>query len=622
MFRCKQQCLAFCALVAAALTGAAAPAAAGENIGESQTLLAVGDTALARFVHQAYYGKGTPYMTGEVIPLVSGADIALFNLESVVASRGEPYDKGERRPYSYRGRPELLDIVTDTGFDVAVLSNNHTMDFGPDALMEQLEMLRAAGLAPVGAGANLGEAAGPTYVQSGDVVVAFIGMETTFPLFGATRERPGIHHALEYDPVLSALRGPVAEARNHADLVVVSPHWGGNWTENPTPERRVLAKQIIDLGVDAILGHSAHQIHGIEVYKGRPIVYDMGSFLFDTTGQGRMRYSAAFILDFDKRGFSRLSLHPLLTFPNRVTLATGGMVEKIQQMAVNLSTELDPRVNIRVEGDRVVLPLHPEERESGGISPPETVYLSGQTRRLPKAYRDRKSSVVYDGPPVWTAGFKPVALENGVTIIGENTVDAVWPRRAFMAEVALKVPGPVKDKPWRGSLKGVARVGGGQFVWSHPIADGAWTPYIWKAGEIGGDRTVVRPPRMPEGIYDLYWRMEHPAKRLVVKPVNSADGDKEGYVRVGEILITSKGIPSGPAGIAWDGRTSGEVPAKEAPGEAAPQAGEVTRLWPAAVSLLAIGMVAAVLTLTVRARRRRSRRGGGQPSTPEGSTRP
>lgn len=622
-----QRCWVLCLFVGAVIPAGNPPAAAAGKSGETQTLIGVGDTALARFVHPVYYEKGTGYLIGEVAPLISGADIALFNLEAVVSSRGRPFDKGERRPYSYRGRPELLDIVTDAGFDVAVLANNHTMDFGPEALLEQLEMVRAAGMAPVGAGANLAEAATPTYVRSGDVVVAFIGMETMFPLFGAAGDRPGIHHALEYEPVLDALRGPVAEARKHAHLVVVSPHWGGNWTENPTPERRTLAKQIVDLGVDAILGHSAHQIHGVEIYKGKPIVYDMGSFLFDATSQARMRLAAAFILEFDKRGFTRLSLAPLLLFPNRVTLAAGADAEKVQTTAVNLCKELDPQADVRVEGDRVVLPLHPRERAVGDVSPPETVYATGQTRRLPDVYRRRKSNVVHDKPPPWTAGFKPVALENGVTILGENTVDAVWPRRAFVAEVSLKVPGPLKDKPWRATLKGVAREGKGRFVVSHPLADGAWTPYIWEPGEIGSDRTVVRPPRMPEGVYDLYWRMEHLEQRQVVKPVHPADGDRDGYVRVGEILITSKGIPSGPAGIAWDGRLppdKRELASKGtgAPGVEALPDGEGMRLWPAALAILAILLVAAALALIVRARRRRSHPGEARSSDPEGSKAP
>ncbi len=168
--------------------------------GQSYTLFAAGDTMLARWAPYAYYRFGVNRAMGDVTELVKSADIAMANLESVTATQGNFFNKGEARPYLYRGRPELLDLITEPGFDLVTLANNHAMDYGPEALIEEMALLDAAGIAHAGGGKNLAEASAPTYVQAGDVIVAFISLLTGFPLLAATEDRPGVLRADEYDP--------------------------------------------------------------------------------------------------------------------------------------------------------------------------------------------------------------------------------------------------------------------------------------------------------------------------------------------------------------------------------------------------------------------------------------
>ncbi len=585
------------------LTGTRAQEKDGDPVSkDTYTLFASGDTALARWVHNGYYEKGPERCLLDLKDLISGADIAMTNLECVVSTCGTFGDKGERRPFLYRGRPELLDIITEVGFDVAVVANNHSGDYGPDAFLEELEFLEATGIAAVGGGRNKTEASTPTYVQAGDVIVAFLGAETKFPKFGATDTSAGNFHAKEYSDLEEALKEPISEARKHADLVVFTPHWGDNWTDGPTEERRELAKAIIDMGVDAILGHSAHHIHGIEIYKGRPIVYDMGSFFFDTVMQNRLRFGAGYVLTFSKTGFTKLTIHPLKLHSNRTTFAKGAVMEKIRKTLIDLTAAFDTGVAPVVDGDTLVFSFSPETPPTPPTLKPKNIHKTGQTRKLPPELRSRKTNVVFDTPPKWTEGFDPIPLDNGVTIIGVRSSEAVRSRRAFTSEVALKVPGPFKNARWEATIKGVQRSGNETFVWRHPIADGGWLPYIWEPGQIVVDRTLVRAKTVPKGTYDLYWRFENLSRRTHAAPVNKAQGDSDGFVHIGEILITNKNIPSGPAGVSWDGK----LPPK---GEVHPQMESSVPLWPffagGGVLLLIIISVVVVIVRKKRAKKKK-----------------
>lgn len=533
------------------------------NFDRTYTLFASGDTSLARWVPYAVASRGYAGAMNDVKSLVEGADIAMTNLECVVSTKGDFADKGEKRPFLYRARPELLDVLTHVGFDVAVVANNHSGDYGPEAFLEELEFLEAAGIAQVGGGKNMAEAQTPTYVQTGNVIVAFIGMETNFVKFAATDARAGNNYAREYTPLYEKMKGIINEAKKYADIVVFTPHWGDNWTDRPTEKRRVLAHALIDYGVDAVLGHSSHLFHGVEVYKGKPIVYDMGSFFFDTVAKKRMRLSAGFILEFDKTGFLKLLIRPLYLGYATTSLAKGRPLDQIKTLMKEFTKELTPGLKILDKGDKLIIDLHPEPKQTGDRGVPSKLHQTGSTKRLPAALRNRRTNVVYDQPPNWTKGFVAVELNNGIKIIGARNAEAVYPRRAFFADVALKVPKGITNGRWEANIKGVQRDGDGQFFWRHPIADGAWIPHLWRKGEIVVDHTLVRPPKVEKGTWDLFWRFEQVKSGEIAHPKNPADGDTDGFVRIGRIKITRNGIPEGPAGVAW----SGILPKNEIMGE-------------------------------------------------------
>ena len=516
----------------------------------THTLFAGGDTSLSRWVHQCYAKRGYEEGFDGILDLTRDSDVALTNLEGVVATTGDFNDKGEKRPYLYRGRPELLDFVTHAGFDIVTTANNHAMDYGPEALLEQQEFLTAAGIAWVGSGVNLAAARAPRYVQVDDVTLAFIGVEDYAELYAATEDQPGSFHA-DPEDLVDALRGPIATARQHADLVVVSPHWGKNWTDAPTPERIETAHALIDMGADAILGHSSHHIHGVEVYRGHPIVYDMGSLFFDAVGQENLRFSAGWQLRFDADGFHELEIHPLRLHSCRVEKAKGQDLERIQTWLDERSHALDPDLELQREGDVLHVALSPETEHEAPTAPPDAVHIPGQTRRLPAELRDRQpAGIVLDAPPDWCEG-EPVDAGNGVRILCARTSQAVRPKRAFVADVVLEVSGPLTGR-WEGVIRGRRRDGTEGFMWMHPIADGAWIPDKWEARQIVVDRTLVRPDKVPPGTYDLTWALVDVDNHGMEARRRSATLDPSERP-IGSIQVRRRGIPSGAAGVAWDG---------------------------------------------------------------------
>jgi len=519
---------------------------------KSYRLFASGDTMLSRRLPSLVYQLGPQYPLRSLDYLIKDADIAMTNLECVIATQGSFWDKQENKPFYYRAPPIMLDVLTEAGIDVVSTSNNHAMDFGPDALLEERELLEMANIAAIGSGRNIDEAAQPVYIKTGDIIVAFLGITTYNEPIAARPDRAGVFWADNNNDILKILGPVIAEARRHADLVVFTPHWGGNWTDGPTESRVQLAHTLIDLGVDAIMGHSAHQLHGVEIYNGHPIVYDMGNFLWELQQyKNRTRYTAGFVFDFDHTGFTKLTIYPMEMQFGRTIPAEGDTLQYIQLLMTDMSKKINPAIEFQQDGDALVLELHPSSRPVENKTSPEILHMAGQTRSLPDILRFKKSNIVYDAAPEWTTGQQPIKLSHGVEIIGSRVVEAVHRDGGFYAEVVLQVSRPLPG--WYAEIKGVERHGRDEFIWQHPVANGDWPPESWQNNQIGADLIMVRPPQLQGGTYDLYWRLVNPA---VGETTTAAETDKgliDGFIPIGEIWAGSAGILRTAAGVSWSG---------------------------------------------------------------------
>lgn len=518
----------------------------------SVKLIAGGDVCLGRQM-PGYVGlHGPAWPLRGVAPRLRQADLALVNLETSVTTTGDFLDKGGRRPYYYHNRPEMLDVLVEAGIQVVCSANNHAMDYGAEGLRQQSGILDACGFAHFGAGVDEQAAAMPAYVQAGGLALAFVGVETETPGMRAGVSQAGIQYAQGAD-ILPAVAASIAQARAHADLIVVSPHWGKNWLEAPSEEFRRLARAFIDLGADAVLGHSAHILQGVELHAGKPIVYDMGTLLFDRVEQDRMRYSALFELTLTPAGVAALEIIPVRLESGRATLAEGVDAGMVRKLIIDSSKALCPETRFSMRNGSLVLACAPASRPDGRrqLAPAERARNAGNPPKVPEELRGLKSNVVYPEIPAGCAWPTPVRVNAGLEVLGVRCAAQVRPRRGFLCEVFFRSQRPPAGR-WEARLTGIAEKGEANFTYTHPVAEGIWPTACWRRDEIIGDRVVVRPPgQLPAGRYRLYWHLTDLESGTSMPVEPTADTRLvAGMVHIGKIEV-AENAPPGVAGVSF-----------------------------------------------------------------------
>ena len=246
------------------------------------TLLFTGDIMLSRAVGRSMAAQNDWTFPFRLIEdTLEKADLRYCNLECPVSDRGHNL----HHLYSFRADPRAIAGLKEAGFDVASQANNHTYDWGPDALLDTVERLRAAGIRPVGAGQNTLAAHYPLLVQVGNLRVAFLAYVNIDPVEAtAGIDRPGVAWL---DPVQAM--ADIRFSRPMVDLVIVCPHWGVEYATQPTREQVELAHHMIDAGADLIVGSHPHVVQPMEKYHDRWIAYSLGNFVFDQQGPGTHR---------------------------------------------------------------------------------------------------------------------------------------------------------------------------------------------------------------------------------------------------------------------------------------------------------------------------------------------
>ena len=241
--------------------------------------------------------------------LFAGADIRIGNLECVIATTGSPE---EDKPNVFRVHPRALPYLK-RHFDAVGLANNHSGDFGPQAFTQMLGLLKQSNIGVYGGGMNLSEAHTPWIIERKGVRVAILGYDEFQPRsFEADTDRPGVAWS-EDSQVLRDIRA--ARSVHKADVVIPVMHWG--WEEPIANDRqRQLARLMIDAGADAVIGGHPHQLQDTERYKGKPIFYSLGNFVFDGFPLPINYIGWALRMELDKNGVQKVEAHVSHIDPN------------------------------------------------------------------------------------------------------------------------------------------------------------------------------------------------------------------------------------------------------------------------------------------------------------------
>jgi len=294
----------------------------------------VGDVMLGRLVADELRRRPPEYPWGDTLPLLRRADALVGNLEFVLADDGEPWPG---KTFHFRADRRAVASLEAAGFALVSVANNHVLDYGTDAALESLATLSERGIRFAGAGADADEARRPAVIRRDDLTIALLAFTDNEPDWEAGPESPGVHHVPVdlHDHRAAALLDAVARQREVADLVIASAHWGGNWGVAVPRDHRAFGRALVDAGADVVFGHSPHIVRGVEVYRGRPILYGAGDFVDDYAVDPVERNDRAFVfvLRTEDAVPTELRLHPTEIVGFHVRLADRHAAEIADAMA-------------------------------------------------------------------------------------------------------------------------------------------------------------------------------------------------------------------------------------------------------------------------------------------------
>ena len=268
---------------------------------------------LGRKVAEAIVEHGPDALVAdEVVAIAREADLFVLNLECCISERGERR-REPGKPFFFRAPPEATSVLRRLGVDCVTLANNHALDYGVEALLDTVAHLDAAGIAHVGAGADVVTARAPAVLEADGFRLAVLGCADHPAGCAAGPDTPGIAYGLDWvEDALGAVE---------ADAVLVTPHWGPNMTREPLPQIRAAAADLRAAGATLVAGHSAHVFHGVE----DAILYDLGDFLDDYAVDPDLRNDLGllFLVELDRGGPVGLEAVPLKLDFCHTRLATG-----------------------------------------------------------------------------------------------------------------------------------------------------------------------------------------------------------------------------------------------------------------------------------------------------------
>lgn len=323
---------------------------AGDAPSSELHITAVGDIMLGRGVSQRLKSQGLDYIYPfiKTEDLFKKGDIVFGNLEQPITDRVESLD-GEHK-YVLKSGTEAYSGIAFAGFNLLSLANNHMMDYYDNGLFDTMKILQENGVAFAGAGKNKEEARALAVININDLKVGLLAYTDMADIyyegdpsigFAAGEQTPGV-----------ASRNPewvmedIRKAREQVDLLIVSLHWGTEDSFSVTDEQVRFAHELIDQGADMILGHHPHRFQGIEIYKGKPIIYSLGNFIFD---QNDPENQESFILNFT---YSKTMLTELRAIPVRtvdkiqVVPQEGPDAKTMLERELQLSNDLDTQFSI------------------------------------------------------------------------------------------------------------------------------------------------------------------------------------------------------------------------------------------------------------------------------------
>ena len=309
-------------------------------------ILIFGDFAPRLRVKELLDGGNCLVPFGDALELIKGAEFSIVNLEMPATESDKTISKTGP---NLKGNRNIVSALKKAGFGLATLANNHMMDYGKDGLYDTLKACEEEGLQIVGAGKSLKEARTIATVIVKDKKIAIINVcENEWST--TQGNYPGCN------PLdLINLDEDIAKARASHDFVIVIIHGGHECYELPSPRMVKQYRWLCDKGADAVIGHHTHCFSGHELYNGKPIVYSLGNFIFDSDYRGNIwNIGAAAVLNINQDDKLELGLIPFSQCDAEpsVKLLKDKELQDWQLMATEKSQKISDAAYIAIEFEK------------------------------------------------------------------------------------------------------------------------------------------------------------------------------------------------------------------------------------------------------------------------------
>ena len=317
---------------------------------QALSIIAVGDILLGRGVeyHINRVQGDFTYPFRQVVDVLRQGDIVFANLEGPLTESTNSLDPNGK--IVLKSPEKAAEGIKYAGINVLNLANNHIMDYYEQGLLDTINILDKHGIAYTGAGKNIEEARKPAIIEKNGLKIAVISYtdmaEYTFkgnPMlsFAADENKSGVAPR-KYE----LIKEDIDAIREEVDILIVSLHWGVENSFNVTEEQIEFAHQLIDDGVDIILGHHPHRFQGVEIYNGKPIVYSLGNFIFDQNDPNNQE-SFIVSMKFKEKKLSFMQLIPVRTIDkNHVIIPKGDEAIEMLKRELELCGKLGSKCAI------------------------------------------------------------------------------------------------------------------------------------------------------------------------------------------------------------------------------------------------------------------------------------
>ena len=298
-------------------------------------LTAVGDIMLGDFPLTLGFGVKSRLNANEkndiffdVQEELENSDICFANLETVLSNVG--LVREDIKSEQMRGDGKFIKILKNAGFNILSIANNHIMQHGSEAFNQTVDTVCESGIDVVGLADN--NRSVPKFISSNGLKICFL----SYSLRPEKYNRDPLYSQFNKSDVVEDIN----RNKKKSDLLVLSLHWGDEFVKYPSSEQIELAHDLIDSGVDLILGHHSHMIQGIEKYKLGVIVYSLGNFVFDFW-QNKFRETIIFKCKMVKGGIDSYEIIPVkISKLYKPIIVTGSDVYKYQKKFDKISKKI------------------------------------------------------------------------------------------------------------------------------------------------------------------------------------------------------------------------------------------------------------------------------------------